>query len=95
MIPVHDLVPSVLAEVLRNAPLCAEKVSFAWRHAVGPAMDRATMVHLREGVLVIRARDEHWKREVGKALPLVRPRLDAVLGAGTVRTVTIELVTSR
>ena len=87
VVPVHDLLPAFLTDVLRKAPLCPEKVTFAWRHAVGPALDRATTVEFRDGLLVIRTRDEHWSREVAKALPMVRPRLDAILGAGTINAI--------
>jgi hypothetical protein len=94
MVPVHAVVPAVLAEVLSKAPLTQEKVAFAWRHAVGQNMDRITMVDLRDGVLVVRARDAQWRREVERAIPIVRPRLDAVLGAGVIRRIEVTVASS-
>jgi predicted nucleic acid-binding Zn ribbon protein len=63
MIPVHSLMPDLLVELLRRQPLSPAKVAFAWRTAVGPALDRATHVSLRDdGVLEVVASDTHWKR---------------------------------
>ena len=72
--------PAALAEVLRKAPLTADKVAFAWRSAVGPAVDKATAVELIDGVLRVRARNASWQREVERSAGLIRSRLVAVLG---------------
>jgi len=86
MIPVHEFMPEALAEILRKAPLTPEKVAFAWRSAVGPSVDNATTVTLREGVLYVRARDASWQREVERSAALIRARLTALLG-NVVRTI--------
>jgi predicted nucleic acid-binding Zn ribbon protein len=76
----------VLAEVLRKAPLCPEKVDFAWRASVGPAMARVTRVSLdADGVLHVTSSDAHWRTEVKRSSKLILARLDAMLGAGVVR----------
>jgi hypothetical protein len=80
MIPVHQFMPSALAEILRKAPLTPEKVAFAWRAAVGPAVDKATTIELRDGVLHVRVRDASWRREVERSAGLIRSRLAALLG---------------
>jgi hypothetical protein len=80
MIPVQQFMPGALAEILRKAPLTAEKVDFAWRSAVGPAVDKATAVDLRNGVLHVKARDASWQREVERSASLIRVRLIALLG---------------
>lgn len=80
MIPVQQFMPGVLAEILRKAPLTPEKVAFAWRSAVGPAVDKATAVDLRNGVLHVKARDASWQREVERSAGLIRSRLIAILG---------------
>jgi hypothetical protein len=83
-----QVIPSVLAEVIRKAPLCPEKVDFAWRHAVGPGLQRMTSVRLDDkGVLHVTAADAHWAREVRRASPLILRRLETMLGAGTVQTI--------
>ena len=89
MHPVHQFMPKVLAEVLRKAPLTREKVEFAWRAAVGPAVDNATTIELRERVLRVRVRDAAWQREIERSITLIRARLDALLGADVVRHVDV------
>jgi hypothetical protein len=76
--------PDVLVSILRKAPLTSEKVAFAWRMAVGPAVDKATTIDLRDGVLNVRVRDRSWKREVERSAALIRARLDALLGEGVI-----------
>jgi hypothetical protein len=82
------LIPSVVAEVVRQAPLCPEKVDFAWRAAVGSLMQRATTVRLDEhGALHVKATDAHWAREVKRSSKLILARLETMLGPGTVKRV--------
>ena len=81
--------PHALAEVLRKAPLNDDKVAFAWRAAVGPAMDRGTTVALTRGVLHVRANGPAWRREVDRSEALIRARLDALLGRGTIRAIEV------
>jgi hypothetical protein len=90
VIPVHRFMPDVLAEILRAAPLTGEKVAFAWRAAVGPALDNVTSIDLRGQVLYVRARDATWQREVERSASMIRARLDKLLGSGVVRYVAVE-----
>ena len=80
MIPAHQLIPSALAGILRKAPLTPEKVAFAWRSAVGPAVDNATTIELRGAVLYVQTRDATWQREVERSAGLIRSRLATLLG---------------
>jgi hypothetical protein len=89
VIPVHDVLPAALAVVLRKAPLTDEKVSFVWRTAVGPAVDRVTTIELRNGVLHVRAKDAAWQREVKRSSALIRTRLNALLGEAVVRSIAV------
>jgi hypothetical protein len=91
VIPVHRFLPEALAGILRNAPLTREKTAFAWRAAVGPAIDKATQVSLRDGVMHVQARDARWKREIDRSACLIRARLDALLGEGIVGSIETEL----
>ena len=77
--------PAALATVLRRAPLTSDKVAFAWRTAVGPAVDRATTVALKGRVLHVRANDAAWQREVERSAALIRTRLATLLGDDIVR----------
>ena len=88
--PSNLLLPGALAAILRNAPLTPEKVAFAWRAAVGPAVDKATSIELRNGLLVVHAKDASWQREVERSTPLIRSRLQALLGDGVVRYIDVR-----
>ncbi len=90
MIQVHRVIPDALAEILRQAPLTDEKVAFAWRAAVGPAIDRGTTVSLRDGVLRVVVREQAWGREVERSDALIRARLEALLGRGVVRVLQVN-----
>lgn len=87
--------PSALAVILRKAPLTPEKVAFAWRAAVGPAVDKATSAELHDGVLRVRARDAAWLREVERSAPLIRSRLHTLLGADVVRYIDVKEIERR
>ena len=82
--------PSALVSILEKAPLSPEKVSFAWRAAVGRSMDNVTSVELRESVLYVRTKDAAWRREVERSAGLIRARLDRLLGDGVVRVIEVS-----
>ena len=84
MIPVSRVMPDVLAEVLRKAPLTPEKVAFAWRAAVGPSVDKVTTIELRQRTLHVRVKDATWQREINRSAALIRARLETLLGEGIV-----------
>jgi Dna[CI] antecedent DciA-like protein len=88
--PSNLLLPGALVAILRNAPLTPEKVAFAWRAAVGPAVDKATSIELRNGLLVVHAKDGSWRREVERSTPLIRSRLQSLLGDGVVRYIDVR-----
>jgi len=90
MLPVHRIIPDALVEILRKAPLTDEKVAFAWRSSVGPAIDRGTSVSLHDGVLRVTVREAAWGKEVERSAALIRARLDALLGRGVVRAMEIS-----
>jgi hypothetical protein len=90
MIPVQQVMPAALASVLRLAPLTPEKVAFAWRTAVGAAVDRATDVELRGSTLVVRVKSEEWRHEIARSMALIRSRLTVVLGDGVVTRIDLQ-----
>jgi hypothetical protein len=91
MVPAHRIVPSILAQIIRPAPLCQEKVAFAWQVSVGPAVSRATEVRLDEqGLLRVTAQSAQWRREVERSLGLIRSRLDTLLGPNVIIGVEIR-----
>jgi len=89
MIPANQVMPAVLADILRKAPLTPEKVAFAWRTAVGPAVDKATSLDLRHGVLFVLAKDAVWQREVERSAALIRSRLADLLGNDVIRFIKV------
>jgi hypothetical protein len=89
VIPVNHVIPDALASILRRAPLTPEKVAFSWRAAVGPAVDKVTVVELHNGVLYVRAKDAAWQREVERSAALIRSRLDGLLGDRVVRRIQV------
>lgn len=92
MQPVRDTIPPALAAILQRQPLSPGKVAFAWRVAVGPAMDRATRPRLTEtGALLVEAADQHWARETTRSLPQILARLHALLGSDVVRRVEVRV----
>jgi hypothetical protein len=90
MVPVHQVIPAALVEVLRKAPLTPEKVAFAWRAAVGPAINKVTTIELRGRALHVRAKDASWQREVERSLGIVRSRMEALLGRGVVGDIQVK-----
>lgn len=81
MTPAHRIVSKVLVQIIRPAPLCQEKVEFAWRMSVGPGLGRTTRARIDDRrVLVVTADSVQWRREVERSLGLIRSRLDALLG---------------
>lgn len=85
VIPAHSAIPNVLAEVLRKAPLTPEKVSFAWRTAVGPAIGRVSAAELGVGtVLKVTVSEPHWGPAIQKSAPMIVNRLAMLLGPGVV-----------
>jgi len=89
VVPVHDVLPAALATIVRSAPLTPEKVAFAWRRSVGPAVAQASVVELRGTVLLVRARDAAWQREIRRSSALITSRLQALLGEQTVREISV------
>jgi hypothetical protein len=90
VIPVRQVLPDAVAAIVRKAPLSPEKVAFAWRSVVGPAIDHATSVSWSDGVLRVNAKDAAWQREVERSAALIRSRLDTLLGEKVVRYIDVR-----
>jgi Dna[CI] antecedent, DciA len=88
--PLNSALPGALAELLRDAPLSPGKVSFAWRAAVGPALERETAVRLVERTLVVEAATRLWAREVTRSSPMILRRLQTLLGADIVVEISVR-----
>jgi hypothetical protein len=88
VIKANKIMPAVVADVIRKAPLTDEKVTFAWRLAVGPAVDRATRVRLdAQGTLHVSAEAPAWLDGVRQSVGLIRSRLAHFLGDDTIKRI--------
>jgi hypothetical protein len=91
VIQASKVMPAVLADVIRKAPLTDEKVAFAWRLAVGPAVSKATTVRLASnGTLYVKADAPAWNDAIGKSLGMIRSRLAHFLGETTVKSIDLH-----
>ena len=91
VIKANQVMPQVVAEVIRKAPLTDEKVAFAWRLAVGPAVGKSTTVRLAEdGTLYVRAESQAWIDSIRASIGLIRSRLAHYLGDHAVKRVSYE-----
>lgn len=91
VIKVNQIMPALVAEVIRKAPLTDEKVVFAWRLAVGPAVGKVTTVRLgSNGTLYVKAEAPAWNDAIGKSLGLIRSRLAHFLGETAVNRIDLS-----
>jgi Dna[CI] antecedent, DciA len=88
--PLSQAVPAALADILRAAPLSDGKVSFAWRAAVGPALQRVTAVKLVQRVLIVETASPQWSQEIVRSSPLILRRLQNLLGASVVEKIEVR-----
>jgi Dna[CI] antecedent, DciA len=84
------IVPSALLTLLRDAPLSNGKVGFAWRAAVGPAVERATQVRLEQRVLIVETSSPQWSREIMRSSPVILQRLQDFLGADSIERIEVR-----
>jgi hypothetical protein len=91
VIQASKVMPAVLAAVIRKAPLTDEKVAFAWRLAVGPAVGKVTTVRLASnGTLYVKADAPAWNDAIGRSLGLIRSRLAHYLGETAVKSIDLN-----
>jgi hypothetical protein len=87
---ISHVIPSALLTLLRDAPLSNGKVGFAWRAAVGPAVERATQVKLEQRVLIVETSSPQWSREIMRSSPVILKRLQEFLGADAVERIEVR-----
>lgn len=80
MLPIQNFSSGVLAEIIRRQPASAARTRFAWQLAVGPALARATVVELLDGVLKVQAVDRRWLREIERERARITGRMQELLG---------------
>jgi predicted nucleic acid-binding Zn ribbon protein len=90
MQPISQVLPRALVEMVRQAPLSAGKVDFAWRTAVGAPMARVTAVCLEEGTLLVETQSAQWSAAVMRASPMILSRLRSMLGDDAVHNIRLR-----
>ena len=80
MQPLLNGMPGALIELLRGAPLSDGKVTFAWKAAVGPAIERVTHVKLEHRLLLVETASAQWSKEIMRSSPVILKRLRSLLG---------------
>jgi predicted nucleic acid-binding Zn ribbon protein len=88
--PLQHALPGALTEILRAAPLSDGKVAFAWRSAVGPALERVTKVKLEGRVLIVETASPQWSHEVMRSSPIILKRLQTFLGASAIEKIELR-----
>jgi hypothetical protein len=81
---IHQFAGGVLAQVIRRQPSSPGRTQFAWQLAVGPSLARVTTITLDAGVLRVSATDPRWLKEIARARGAILPKLQHLLGPGTV-----------
>lgn len=87
---IAQLVPSVVVQLLRASPLSDGKVTFAWRTAVGQALERATSVKLEDSVLLVDTDSAQWSKEVTRSSGIILSRLQEFLGKDVVTRIVVR-----
>ena len=89
MQPLSSGMPGALVDLLRGSPLSDGKVTFAWKAAVGPAIERVTNVKLERKVLLVETASAQWSQEVMRSSPVILRRLQSLLGADAIERLEI------
>ena len=90
MLPLTHALPGALIELLRGSPISDGKVTFAWKAAVGPAIERVTNVKLDRRVLLVETTSAQWSKEVMRSSPVILTRLQSLLGADMVERIEVR-----
>jgi hypothetical protein len=93
MRPLTQALPGALAALLRDVPISIGKVDFAWKAAVGTAVERVTSVRLENRVLIVEVPDLNWAREIARSTPVILARLQTLLGGDSVSEIQIRKYT--
>lgn len=83
------LATHAIRDMLARQPLTPAKVVFAWRVSAGPAFVRASTVSFADGTLSIRASSPAWRKEMERAIPILKERLAALVGHNVVRWIVV------
>src|SRR5438046_8095184 len=94
MRPLVHALPGALLHLLQTMPLSNGKVTFAWKAAVGPALQRATDVKLVDGTLIVETTSLQWRREIARSNAVILKRLREFLGNDVVAGIVVRTIAS-
>lgn len=82
MLPVHQLVPRLVTDLIAAQPHSAGKVEAAWRLSVGTALARLSQARRDDaGAVLVEVANPHVARELEAHRRTIEARLAAMLGA--------------
>jgi predicted nucleic acid-binding Zn ribbon protein len=88
--PLNAAAPGVIRTLLARGPMSDGKFEFAWRTAVGPAMERVTKAALREdGTVEVQVDGAAWRKEVRRSQPVILAKLQGLLSDSVVKKVKV------
>jgi hypothetical protein len=90
VLPIAQVIPGAVAELLRSSPLSPGKVEFAWRTAVGPAVQRVSAVRLENRVLLVEASGPQWSAELIRSSGVILHRMQLLLGDDVVKEIFVR-----
>jgi hypothetical protein len=80
LLPIHELLPSLLASLARSSG-DARHFKPAWDRIVGPIISRhSSPLRFQDGALAIEVTNAGWARELSDREPEILARVAAVLG---------------
>jgi predicted nucleic acid-binding Zn ribbon protein len=89
--PLNAALPGFLRNLLLRSPMSVEKFEFAWRLAVGPALERAARPVLHEdGTVEVIVADAAWRREVKRSQAAILAKLQELLSPSVVRALKVK-----
>ena len=90
MEPLNFTAARAMRTLLANQPTTDAKIAFAWQVAAGPALGRAASVRWDvEGTLHVRPSTAAWTAEIRHARPILRGRMNELLGDEVVKRIEI------
>jgi len=88
--PLNAALPGVIRTLLAQSPMSEGKFEFAWRAAVGEAMERVTTATLREdGTVEVLVDGVAWRKEVRRSQAVILAKLQGLLGSSVVKKVKV------
>ena len=87
---IAEVAAAAVGSLLKEGPLSEGKLQFAWRLAVGPAIERVSSVSMGPGgVVVVTVSDARWKKEIARSRETIHRRLAELLGNEAVKRLSI------